>query len=114
MEEGKLMLNARFLEHRPVSLPSTNQKKVMHPAAAPQILPRKVSPPKPLTRSRILSTSHPFFLLDSNKPFTAPKSDVLVGLASVCWAHELCLVIKCSNNLYFISQFKILTLLVPL
>ena len=33
VEEGNFWLSARFREHRPVTSPPTNQKKVTHPAA---------------------------------------------------------------------------------
>ena len=33
VEDGNFRLSERFLEHRPVTSPPTNQKKVRHPAA---------------------------------------------------------------------------------
>ena len=33
VKDGNLRLSTRFLEHRPVTSPPTNQKKVTHPAA---------------------------------------------------------------------------------
>ena len=33
VEDGKFRLSTRFLEHRPVTSPPTNQKKAIHPAA---------------------------------------------------------------------------------
>ena len=32
VEDGNFRLSTRFLEHHPVTMPQTNQKKVTHPA----------------------------------------------------------------------------------
>ena len=76
-----------FLEHCPVTSPATNQEKVIPPSA--QMLPLKILPWKSF-RSLPGSFEHKLPILLAglrNKPSSAPSSDVLVCLASLCSGH---------------------------
>ena len=46
VEDGNFRLSTRFLEHRPVTSPPTNQKKVTHPEAFTLNFAYKTSPQK--------------------------------------------------------------------
>ena len=62
MEGSNFRPSTGFLEHHPVTLSPTNQKKVTQPAAFTSSFAYETSPPKPLGNSEFLSKSHPFSL----------------------------------------------------
>ena len=91
VEDGNFKLNTvntRFLEHHPVTSPPANQKKVTHPAAlTPNFAFRSFSL-KTIREFRVFEHKTPILLAwPCNKPFSAPSSNVLVCLASLCVGH---------------------------
>ena len=94
VEDGNFWLSTRFLEHRPVTLPPANQKKVTHPAALTPNFAYKNISPQTIRESVVFEHEPPLLLAWScNKPFSAPNSDVLIYLASMCIGHvNLCSV----------------------
>ena len=88
---GNFRLSIRFLEHRPVISPPTNQKKATPPAALTPNFAYKNSSPKTIKQFRVFE-HEPHILLawPCNKPFSAPNSDLLVW--PLCgWGTQQCL-----------------------
>ena len=92
VEDGNFRLSPRSLEHRPLTSPPTNQKKVTHPAAHSKFcLKKKNLSPNTMGEFRVLE--HEPSVLSSwscNKPFSAQKADVPVCLFSLCVRHMNC------------------------
>ena len=75
-EDGNSRLSTGFLEHRPVTSPPTNQKKVTHPAALTPNFAYKNFSPKTIGEFRFFEHQPPVLLArPCNKPFSAPNSD---------------------------------------
>ena len=87
-EDGNSRLSTGFLEHRPVTSPPTNQKKVTHPAALTPNFAYKNFSPKTIGEFRFFEHQPPVLLArPCNKPFSAPNSDTWVCLDSPCTGH---------------------------
>ena len=63
VEDGNFRLNNRFLEHCPITLPLTNQRKVTYLQPSPGILPIKPFPRKPSKHLGFGGMCHLFSLL---------------------------------------------------
>ena len=77
----------RCLEYCPVTSP-TNQKKVTHLAALTPNLAYKNFPPIPIGKFEVFEYKSPIlFAWPCSKPFSAPNSDILVYVISLCIRH---------------------------
>ena len=77
VEDGNFMVSTRFLEHRPVTSPPSNQKKVTHPAALASDFAYKNNFLKTIGEFMFLEHELPILLAwPFNRPFSAPNSDV--------------------------------------
>ena len=87
VEDGNFRLSTGFLEHRPVTSPPTNQKKVIHPVAFTPNFAYKNYFPKSIGELRSFEHEPPILLAwPCNKPFSAPNSKRF-GLAPLCVGH---------------------------
>ena len=98
VEDGNFMLSTRFLEHRPVTSPPTNQKKATHPAAQTSNFAYKDFSPRTIREFGFLSMSCPFSFLSPAIIFLCSKLQCfgLLGLSGR-GAHKPVF----SNNLIF-------------
>ena len=88
VEDGKFRLSTRFLEHRPVTSPPTNQKKVTHPTALTPNVAFENSSLKAIEEFRFSEHQPPVLpAWPCSKPLSALNSDILVCLASLCVGH---------------------------
>ena len=87
MEGGNFRLTTRCREYCPVTSP-TNQKKVTHLAAHTPNLAYKNFPPITIGEFEVFEYKSPIlFAWPCSKPFSAPNSDILVYLISLCIRH---------------------------
>ena len=92
MKDGNFRLSTRLLEHYPVTSPSTNQKKIIHPCRfyfkCSNVLLQKIFFPQTIREFGISEHQPPTLLAwPYNKPFSAPNLDILVCMTSLCIGH---------------------------
>ena len=86
MEDGNFRHSTRFLGHRLVTSPPTNQKKVTRPSALTLNLTCKKFSLKTIAEFGVLDPESPVLLAwPWNQLFSAPNSDVLLCSATVTW-----------------------------